>query len=90
MIAAVLLVLIIGFVITWLAPRVAMLAYPIIQIVRRSIYKRSVARKQTVKQEFRTKFEVLPKVLSAWTVLVLVFLFIPILLVFLNSFNYGG
>jgi len=90
MIAAVLLVLIIGFVITWLAPRVAMLAYPIIQIVRRSIYKRSVARKQTVKQEFRTKFEVLPKVLSAWTVLVLVFLFIPILLVFLHSFNYGG
>jgi spermidine/putrescine transport system permease protein len=90
MIAAVLLVLIVGFVITWLAPRVVMLASPIIQIVRRLIYERSVARRQIVKQEFRKKFEALPKVLSAWTVLVLVFLFIPILLVFLHSFNYGG
>lgn len=90
MIAAVLLVLIVGFVITWLAPRVLMLASPIIQIVRRAIYERSVARRQIVEQEFRKKFEALPKVLSAWTVLVLVFLFIPILLVFLHSFNYGG
>ncbi|CAB4662233.1 unannotated protein [freshwater metagenome] len=90
MIAAVLLVLIVGFVITWLAPRVAMLMSPIIQFVRRSIHERSVARRQIVEQEFRKKFEALPKVLSAWTVLVLVFLFIPILLVFLHSFNYGG
>lgn len=38
----------------------------------------------------RQKIEVLPKVLSVWTTLVLVFLFIPISLVFLHSFNYGG
>lgn len=90
MIAAVLLALVVGFVVVWIAPRLAALASPVVQVVRRKIFERSIARKQIVKQEMRKKIEVLPKLLSAWTVLVLVFLFIPISLVFLHSFNYGG
>ena len=90
MIAAVLLALVVGSVVTLLVPRLFALASPLVQRVRRAIYERSIKRKQIVKQEMRTKIEVLPKLLSAWTVLVLVFLFIPISLVFLHSFNYGG
>jgi ABC-type spermidine/putrescine transport system permease subunit II len=90
MIAAVLLALVVGAVVTLLVPRLFALASPLVQHVRRAIYERSIKRKQIVKQEMRTKIEVLPKLLSAWTVLVLVFLFIPISLVVLHSFNYGG
>ena len=90
MIAAVLLALVVGSVVTLLVPRLFALASPLVQRVRRAIYERSIKRKQIVKQEMRTKIEVLPKLLSAWTVLVLVFLFIPISLVVLHSFNYGG
>ncbi|MFM9173053.1 MAG: ABC transporter permease, partial [Acidimicrobiaceae bacterium] len=38
----------------------------------------------------RVKREVLSKVLAIWTVLVLIFLFVPILLVILHSFNAGS
>ncbi|MFM8688261.1 MAG: hypothetical protein ACKODR_05830 [Acidimicrobiaceae bacterium] len=38
----------------------------------------------------RVKREVLSKVLAVWTLFVLIFLFVPILLVILHSFNAGS
>jgi ABC-type spermidine/putrescine transport system permease subunit II len=54
------------------------------------MHARALEQANHVRPRTRTKIEVLPKVLGVWTVLVLVFLFIPIMLVFLHSFNNGS
>ena len=90
MIGAVLLTLIVGAAIFWLLPRVAVLASPIVQAIRRKIYVRATNQVRSEKIQTRLKREVLSKVLAVWTVLVLIFLFIPILLVILHSFNAGS
>ena len=90
MIGAVLLTLIVGAAIFWVLPRVAVLASPIVQAIRRKIYERATNQVRSEKIQTRLKREVLSKVLAVWTVLVLIFLFIPILLVILHSFNAGS
>ncbi len=90
MIGAVLMTLIVGAAIFWVLPRVAVLASPIVQAIRRKIYERATNQVRSEKIQTRLKREVLSKVLAVWTVLVLIFLFIPILLVILHSFNAGS
>ena len=90
MIGAVLLTLIVGAAIFWVLPRIAVLASPIVQAIRRKIYERATNQVRSEKIQTRLKREVLSKVLAVWTVLVLIFLFIPILLVILHSFNAGS
>ncbi|NBQ45614.1 MAG: ABC transporter permease subunit, partial [Actinobacteria bacterium] len=90
MIGAVLLTLIIGAAIFWVFPRVAILASPLVQYVRRKIHEREENKFRSEKIQTRVKREVFSKFLGVWTVLVLVFLFIPILLVILHSFNAGS
>ena len=90
MIGAVLLALIVGAAIFWVMPRIAVLAEPLAQLVRRKLHERSSSQVRSEKVQTRRKIEVLNKVLAAWTVLVLVFLFIPISLVILHSFNQGS
>jgi len=90
MIGAVLLTLIIGAAIFWVLPRIAVLASPLVQQIRRKIFERAANQVRSEKLQTRVKKEVLNKILAVWTVLVLVFLFIPILLVILHSFNAGS
>ena len=90
MIGAVLLTLIIGAAIFWILPRMAVLAGPVVQQIRRKIYERSTNQVRSEKIQTRVKREVLSKLLAIWTGLVLVFLFVPILLVILHSFNAGS
>jgi spermidine/putrescine transport system permease protein len=90
MIGAVLMSLIIGTAIVWLVPRLARVLAPVVQQIRRKLHERSAAQVRSEKIQTRVKREVLNKVLAVWTALVLVFLFIPILLVILHSFNAGS
>jgi spermidine/putrescine transport system permease protein len=90
MIGAVLMSLIIGAAIVWLVPRLARILAPVVQQIRRKLHERSAAQVRSEKIQTRVKREVLNKVLAVWTALVLVFLFIPILLVILHSFNAGS
>ena len=90
MIGAVLMSLIIGTAIVWLVPRLARILAPVVQQIRRKLHERSAAQVRSEKIQTRVKREVLNKVLAVWTALVLVFLFIPILLVILHSFNAGS
>jgi ABC-type spermidine/putrescine transport system permease subunit II len=90
MIGAVLMSLIIGAAIVWLVPRLARILAPVVQQIRRKLHERSAAQVRSEKIQTRLKREVLNKVLAVWTALVLVFLFIPILLVILHSFNAGS
>ena len=90
MIGAVLMSLIIGAAIVWLVPRLARILAPVVQQIRRKMHERSAAQVRNEKIQTRVRREVLNKVLAVWTVLVLVFLFIPILLVILHSFNAGS
>ncbi len=90
MIGAVLLTLIVGAAIFWVLPRIAVLASPIVQQIRRKIHERAANQERSEKIQTRVRREVLSKLLAIWTVLVLVFLFVPILLVILHSFNAGS
>ncbi|MEY3816574.1 MAG: hypothetical protein RI966_551 [Actinomycetota bacterium] len=90
MIGAVLMSLIVGAAIVWLVPRLARILAPVVQQIRRKLHERSAAQVRSEKIQTRLKREVLNKVLAVWTALVLVFLFIPILLVILHSFNAGS
>jgi len=90
MIGAVLMSLIVGAAIVWLVPRLARVLAPVVQQIRRKLHERSAAQVRSEKIQTRLKREVLNKVLAVWTALVLVFLFIPILLVILHSFNAGS
>ena len=90
MIGAVLMTLIVGAAIFWILPRLARLASPLMQQVRRKIHERATSQVRSEKIQTRIKREILSKVLAVWTVLVLIFLFVPILLVILHSFNAGS
>ncbi|MFM9137611.1 MAG: ABC transporter permease subunit, partial [Actinomycetota bacterium] len=88
MIAAVLLTLVVGTVIVWVIPRIIGLGEPLVQRWRRAMRSRQEARGP--RAGFVVGDSVLHRLLGVWTSLVLVFLFIPIALVFLHSFNRGG
>jgi ABC-type spermidine/putrescine transport system permease subunit II len=87
MIGAVLLTLAVGALIVWLLPRVFSLAAPVAEKLRASLHARSA--RAVAGGTARRTFSFDPVVASmrAWTVLVLIFLFVPILLVILHSFN---
>ena len=87
MIAAVLVALGAGTVVVWVVPRVVGLFSPVLQRVRRIAYGRT--REKAVSGRLRRvrSIEPLKIGLGAWVVIVLLFLFVPIFLVFLHSFN---
>jgi spermidine/putrescine transport system permease protein len=89
MIGAVLLSMIVGAAIVWGITWVLKHPTPISTRIKHSLHVRSVARTREGKGAL-FNFDVLPIALTVWTVLVLVFLFIPIGLVVLHSFNGGN
>jgi len=88
MIVAVLLTLLVGTVIVWLVPRLVGVFEPLLQRARRSMRARAEA--SGPKRGVVIGDGLLRRVLAVWSVIVLVYLFIPIGLVFLHSFNRGG
>ncbi len=89
MILAVLLSLVVGAVIVWVVPRVAGLFSPLMERARRRVYEHALAEGFEGAKASRINIEPLRILLAAWTALVLVFLFVPIILVFVHSFNRG-
>ena len=89
MIGAVLLSMIVGAGIVWLITWVLKHPTSISTRIKHLFHERSVSRTREGKTTL-FKFDVLPIALTLWTVLVLVFLFIPILLVVFHSFNGGS
>ncbi|NBN97177.1 MAG: ABC transporter permease subunit [Actinobacteria bacterium] len=94
MIAAVLLTLVVGVAIVWLVPRVLALLEPVIQQWRRTRAARdakaAAASAAAPSRRWSLADGALHRTLGVWTTLVLVFLFIPVGLVFLHSFNRGN
>ncbi len=90
MIAAVLLTLIVGTAIVWLAPKAAALFEPVTRSVRRARASRPRKVGTQPSTKSATADGVMQRALGVWTGLVLVFLFIPVALVFLHSFNRGN
>ena len=88
MIVAVLLTLIVGTAIVWLVPKGFALFEPLMQRVRRSLRARDAA--TASRRSVLVGDSFLRRLLATWSVIVLVYLFIPIGLVFLHSFNRGG
>ena len=98
MIAAVLLTLVVGAAIVWVFPRLLGVIEPLIQQARRSRAARdtkaaavaSAASGVAPSRRWSLADGALQRSLGVWTTLVLVFLFIPVGLVFLHSFNRGN
>jgi len=104
MIGAVLLVLILGAAIVWVFPRLLGLLEPVVQQWRRVRTKQQVATPGSLttpggvgtsadastSRGWSIADGALHRALGVWTTLVLIFLFIPVGLVFLHSFNRGN
>lgn len=90
MIGAVLLVLVIGAAVVFVVPHLLALLTPVIQLVRRARANRAKPQTSAPIKRWGLADSLLQRVLSVWTVLVLVFMFIPVALVFLHSFNRGN
>jgi ABC-type spermidine/putrescine transport system permease subunit II len=89
MIGAVLLSMVVGAVIVWLVSWIVAHPTSLTISVKRRMYERSLVRSRAGKGSL-LKFDILPYALWTWTALVIVFLFIPIMLVVLHSFNGGS
>ena len=89
MIVAVLLSLVVGAAVVWAVPRVAGLFSPLVERARRRVYEHALAEGFEGAKPSRISFEPVKALLAVWTVLVLLFLFVPIILVFVHSFNRG-
>jgi hypothetical protein len=87
MIAAVLVALVAGALVVWVIPWITRAMEPISQRVRRSIHERNRAVERSTVPARVSRFESIKVLFAAWSVLVLAFMFIPILLVFRHSFN---
>ena len=90
MIAAVLLTLVVGATIVWLVPKLLTLIEPVTQARRRARASKPRKIGSEPSTISATADTVLHRTLGVWTALVLVFLFIPVGLVFLHSFNRGN
>ncbi|MFM7391250.1 MAG: ABC transporter permease subunit, partial [Actinomycetota bacterium] len=90
MIAAVLLTLVVGATIVWLVPKLLTLIEPVTQARRRARASKPRKIGSEPSTISATADTVLHRTLVVWTALVLVFLFIPVALVFLHSFNRGN
>ena len=87
MILGVLVVLAIGALIVWVVPKIGQLFSPLTRAVRASIHQRNVDLSKRRRGDwFGSIFRVW---LASWSTLVLVFLFLPIALIILHSFNRG-
>ena len=87
MILGVLVVLAIGALIVWVVPKIGQLIAPATRAVRASIHRRNVDPSKRRRGDwFGSIFRV---GLASWSTLVLVFLFLPITLIILHSFNRG-
>ena len=89
MIGAVLLSMVVGAAIVWLVSWIVAHPTSLTISLKHRMYKRSLVRSRAGKGSL-LKFDILPYALWAWTVLVIVFLFVPIMLVVLHSFNGGS
>ncbi len=90
MICAVLVTLTTGALIVWVVPRVAKIFFPVSQLIRKNNAKHAGSKAGVLDMRVKRNFNVLRSVLAIWACCVLVFLFIPILLVILHSFNAGS
>ncbi len=90
MIGAVLLALMVGALVVWIVPWLLRAAQPVTQAVRRSMHARTTARERHERVEQSRRFDGMKLSMGAWAVLVLLFMFIPIALVFRHSFNGGS
>jgi len=90
MIGAVLLTLVVGAAIVWLTPKLMVLFEPLTQAWRRSRAARPRKVGTQPSSSSTTADSVIHRALGVWTTLVLIFLFIPVALVFLHSFNRGN
>ena len=88
MIGAVLLSMVVGAAIVWLVSWIVAHPTSLTISLKHRMYERSLVRSRAGKGSL-LKFDILPYALWAWTALVIVFLFIPIMLVVLHSFNGG-
>lgn len=90
MIGAVLLVLVIGAALVWLAPWLLAALGPLVQRWRAMRAARPSNQGAVPSRRWGVADSLLHRLLSVWTTLVLIFLFIPVGLVFLHSFNRGN
>jgi spermidine/putrescine transport system permease protein len=89
MIGAVLVALVAGALIVWVVPWITRALEPVSQSVRRSMHARNMATERSVEPGRTRRFELMKVLFAAWSTLVLVFMFVPILLVVRHSFNGG-
>ncbi|MFZ9676421.1 MAG: ABC transporter permease subunit, partial [Ilumatobacteraceae bacterium] len=90
MIGAVLLALVVGVAVVWVVPRLFGLLAPISEQFRRTMHARRTARAIAGTTRHSMSVDLNRLLLAVWTGLVLLFLFIPIALVFRHSFNGGS
>ncbi|MFM8645435.1 MAG: ABC transporter permease subunit [Actinomycetota bacterium] len=90
MIGAVLLTLVVGAAVVWLTPKLMALFEPLTQARRRSRAARPRKVGTQPSSSSATADSVMHRALGVWTTLVLLFLFIPVALVFMHSFNRGN
>ena len=89
MIGAVLSSMVVGAAIVWLVSWIVAHQTPLSISLKRRMFERSLVRSRAGKGSL-LKFDILPYALWTWTALVILFLFIPIMLVVLHSFNGGS
>jgi len=87
MIGAVLLTLAVGALLVWLLPRAFSLFAPVAERVRARSYARSAQAVEHGSAQNKLPFDPIVSLMRTWAMLVMVFLFVPILLVILHSFN---
>ena len=90
MIGAVLVALVTGAVIVWIVPWLIRALQPLTQAVRRSLHERTMANVRRVAPGRNRLMDGMKWLMAIWVVLVMLFMFIPILLVFRHSFNEGS
>ena len=90
MIGAVLVALVTGAAIVWLVPWLIRALQPLTQSVRRSMHQRTMANVRRIAPVRARLVDGMKWLMAAWVTLVMLFMFIPILLVFRHSFNEGS
>ena len=90
MIGAVLVALVVGAAIVWLVPWLIRALQPLTQSVRRSMHQRTMANVRWFAPGRARLMDGMKWLMAAWVTLVMLFMFIPILLVFRHSFNEGS
>ncbi len=90
MIGAVLVALVTGAVIVWMFPWLVRALQPLTQSVRRSIHQRTMANVRRLAPGRARLMDGMKWLMAIWVALVMLFMFIPILLVFRHSFNEGS